>query len=63
MLFFENFVHTFVLENKWIIIAYILIIVLFFSFESVVLPKIYGSLFDQLKGGIRGDFFGIFDIL
>ena len=28
-----------------------------------MLPKIYGSLFDQLKGGIRGDFFDILDNL
>tara|TARA_B100000123_G_scaffold90259_1_gene65557 strand:+ start:20828 stop:22513 length:1686 start_codon:yes stop_codon:yes gene_type:complete len=63
MLFFENFVHNFALENKWTIIAYILIIVAFFPFESVVLPKIYGSLFDQLKGGIRGDFTDVLDNL
>ena len=56
MLFFKNFVHNFALENKWTIITYILIIILFFPFESVVLPKIYGSLFDQLKDGIKGDF-------
>ena len=51
--------NNFALENKWTIIIYILIIVLFFPFESVVLPKIYGSLFDQLKDGIKGDFSNI----
>ena len=59
MLFFKNFVENFALENKWTIIIYILIIVLFFPFESVVLPKIYGSLFDKLKDGVKGDFFDI----
>lgn len=59
MLFFKNFVENFALENKWTIIIYILIIVLFFPFESVVLPKIYGTLFDKLKDGVKGDFFDI----
>jgi ABC-type multidrug transport system fused ATPase/permease subunit len=59
MLFFKNFVENFALENKWTIFVYILIIVLFFPFESVVLPKIYGSLFDQLKDGVKGDFFDV----
>ena len=59
MLFFNFFVENFALENKWTIIVYILIIILFFPFESVVLPKIYGSLFDQLKDGVKGDFFDI----
>lgn len=59
MIFFDNFVQNFALENKWTIIVYILIIVLFFPFESVVLPKIYGTLFDKLKDGVKGDFFDI----
>ena len=63
MLFFKNFATNFALENKWTIVIYILIIVLFFPFESVVLPKIYGSLFDQLKDGIKGDFSNVFENL
>lgn len=59
MLFFKNFVENFALENKLTIFVYILIIVLFFPFESVVLPKIYGTLFDKLKDGVKGDFFDI----
>lgn len=59
MLFFKSFVENFALENKWTIFVYILIIILFFPFESVVLPKIYGILFDKLKDGVKGEFFDI----
>ena len=61
MIFFDNFVYGFILENKWTLVVYVLIIVIFFPFESVLLPKIYGSLFDKLKTGVKGSFSDILE--
>ena len=42
-------VLDFLSENIWTFIAYILIILVFFPVRSVILPKIYGAMFDQIK--------------
>jgi len=42
-------VLDFLSENIWTFIAYILIILVFFPIRSVILPKIYGAMFDQIK--------------
>ena len=46
---FKPLVLDFLSENIWTFIAYILIILAFFPIKSVVLPNIYGMMFDQLK--------------
>ena len=46
---FKPLVLDFLSENIWTFIAYILIILVFFPIRSVILPKIYGAMFDQIK--------------
>ena len=52
MLFFNIFVKGFLEENFFTFITYVIIIILFFPFETVVLPKLYGNLFDVMKNKI-----------
>ena len=51
-MFFEIFVKGFLEEFKYTLLFYVLIIVIFFPFEAVVLPKIYGNVFDTIKSNI-----------
>ena len=51
-MFFEIFVTGFLEEFKYTLIFYILIIIVFFPFEAVVLPKLYGNLFDTIKNNL-----------
>ena len=46
---FKQLVLDFLSENIWTFIAYILIILAFFPIKSVILPNIYGMMFDQIK--------------
>ena len=46
---FKPLVLDFLSENLWSFIAYILIILAFFPIKSVILPNIYGMMFDQIK--------------
>jgi amino acid permease len=46
---FKLLVLDFLSENIWSFIAYILIILAFFPIKSVILPNIYGMMFDQIK--------------
>jgi ABC-type multidrug transport system fused ATPase/permease subunit len=46
---FKPLVLDFLSENIWSFIAYILIILAFFPVKSVILPNIYGMMFDQIK--------------
>ena len=46
---FKPLVLDFLSENIWSFIAYILIILAFFPIKSVILPNIYGMMFDQIK--------------
>ena len=52
MLFFNIFVKGFLEENFFTFVTYVIIIILFFPFETVVLPKLYGNLFDVMKNKI-----------
>tara|TARA_B110000091_G_scaffold210545_1_gene253552 strand:- start:704 stop:2386 length:1683 start_codon:yes stop_codon:yes gene_type:complete len=60
-MFFHNFVYGFLTENKWTLVIYILIILIFFPLEAVALPKMYGGLFDRMKSGGTADFWNIVD--
>ncbi len=61
-IFFDVFVKGFLEEYKYTLIAYILIIVIFFPMEAVLLPKLYGNLFDTIKNNIPNvSIFNIFD--
>jgi ATP-binding cassette subfamily B (MDR/TAP) protein 7/ABC transporter ATM len=60
-MFFQNFVQGFLSENKWTLIIYILIILIFFPLEAVALPKLYGGLFDKMKSGGTADFWNVFE--
>lgn len=58
MLLFNDFAGDFFYENKWKIIIYLLIILIFFPIEVVALPKIYGIMFDKIKFATqKGDLF------
>ena len=58
MLLFKEFAGDFFYENKWKILAYLLIIIIFFPLEVVALPKIYGIMFDKIKLATqKGDLF------
>ena len=46
---FKPLVLDFLSENIWSFIAYILIILAFFPIKSLILPNIYGMMFDQIK--------------
>tara|TARA_Y100000816_G_scaffold30830_1_gene19727 strand:+ start:54604 stop:56295 length:1692 start_codon:yes stop_codon:yes gene_type:complete len=58
MLLFKEFAGDFFYENKWKILAYLLVIIIFFPLEVVALPKIYGIMFDKIKLATqKGDLF------
>jgi len=42
-------VQDFASEHKWEFIAYICLIVAFFPIEGILLPKVYGQLFEKVK--------------
>jgi ABC-type multidrug transport system fused ATPase/permease subunit len=46
---FKKLVTDFVTEYSWHFIIYVILIILFYPIESLVLPKIYGIMFDQIK--------------
>lgn len=48
-MFWNELVLKFLLQNKKIIFFYIITTILIFPLESVVLPKIYGKLFESIK--------------
>lgn len=45
---YETFVKGFLIENKWTITTYFIIILLFFPIEGIVLPNIYANIFSHL---------------
>lgn len=51
-MFFDIFVKGFLEEFKYTLLFYVLLIVIFFPFEAVVLPQIYGNIFDTIKSNI-----------
>jgi ABC-type multidrug transport system fused ATPase/permease subunit len=48
-LVFEKFFYDFVIQHKTTFFVYTLVILLFFPLEGVVLPKVYGLMFDKMK--------------
>lgn len=63
MQFFNVFVKGFLEENIFTFIIYVIIIFLLFPFEAVVLPKLYGNLFEVIKNKISPSisFFNFYD--
>ena len=61
-MFFEVFVKGFLEKYKYTLLVYVLIIIIFFPMEAVLLPKLYGNLFDTIKNTIPNvSIFNIFD--
>ncbi len=61
-IFFDVFVKGFLEEYKYTLLSYVLIIIIFFPMEAVLLPKLYGNLFDTIKNNIPNvSIFNIFD--
>ena len=61
-MFFEVFVKGFLEEYKYTLLVYVLIIIIFFPMEAILLPKLYGNLFDTIKNTIPNvSIFNIFD--
>ena len=54
----KNFVWDFIKEHKFTFITYILIIVTFFPIEGIVLPNVYGKLFELFKKNVKVENFG-----
>lgn len=48
-LVFEKFFYDFVMQHKITFFVYAFVILLFFPLEGVVLPKVYGLMFDKMK--------------
>lgn len=48
-LIFEKFFYDFVMQHKITFLVYAFVILLFFPLEGVVLPKVYGLMFDKMK--------------
>jgi ABC-type multidrug transport system fused ATPase/permease subunit len=46
---YKLLVQDFVGQHKWEFITYILLIVLFFPIEGILLPKVYGQMFEKIK--------------
>lgn len=48
-MFYKPLVQDFVSKYKYTFIGYVLLIVIFFPIEGVVLPKVYGKVFEKIK--------------
>lgn len=48
-LLFEKFFYDFIVQHKITFFVYAFVILLFFPLEGVVLPKVYGLMFDKMK--------------
>lgn len=48
-MFYKPLVQDFVTKYKYTFTGYILLIVIFFPIEGIVLPKVYGKVFEKLK--------------
>jgi ABC-type multidrug transport system fused ATPase/permease subunit len=60
-MFFQNFVLGYLNQQKWTLLLYVLIIIIFFPLEAIALPKLYGGLFDKMKSGGTSNFWNIFE--
>ncbi len=48
-LVFEKFFYNFIAQHKVTFLVYAFVILFFFPLEGVVLPKVYGVMFDKMK--------------
>ena len=48
-MFYKPLVQDFVSKYKYTFIGYVLLIVIFFPIEGIVLPKVYGKVFEKIK--------------
>lgn len=48
-MFYKPLVQDFVSKHKYTFIGYVLLIVIFFPIEGIVLPKVYGKVFEKIK--------------
>ena len=48
-MFYKPLVHDFVSKYKYTFIGYVLLIIIFFPIEGIVLPKVYGKVFEKIK--------------
>lgn len=48
-MFYKPLVQDFVSKHKYTFIGYVLLIVVFFPIEGIVLPKVYGKVFEKIK--------------
>lgn len=58
---FEKLCYNYFIENLSLFIAYFIVVMFTFPLESVMLPKLYGKLFEQLKSD-KTNFNNIFNI-
>lgn len=54
----DFFIGDFIQQNKYTFLAYILIILIFFPIEGVLLPNVYGTMFERFKTNVKVDNFG-----
>ena len=61
-MFYEKLIFDFIKENWLVFIMYIFIIIFLFPIEGLVLPNIYGRLFDGIKNKkINANIFNVFE--
>ena len=58
---FEKLCYNFFIENLSLFIAYFIVVMFTFPLESVMLPKLYGKLFEQIKSD-KTNFNNIFNV-
>ena len=46
---FKTLVTDFIGQHIWEFVLYICLIILFYPIESIIIPKVYGIMFDQIK--------------
>jgi len=46
---FKTLVTDFIGQHIWEFVLYIFLIILFYPIESIIIPKVYGIMFDQIK--------------
>lgn len=58
---FEKLCYNYFIENLSLFIAYFIVVMFTFPLESVMLPKLYGKLFEQIKSD-KTNFNNIFNV-
>lgn len=54
----DFFIGDFIQQNKYTFLAYIIIILIFFPIEGVLLPNVYGMMFERFKTNVKVENFG-----